>query len=237
MHAMSSSDDERRRILAEYRRRERDLPADRYAPWRPDEMLARNGRRRIAARLLRAAHAFPAPGDPCLEIGYGSLGWLGEMACWGLRENDLHGIELDPIRAQRAREIFPGADLRIGDATRLPWKDESFRLVVASTVFTSILDASVRLAVALEIERVLVAGGALLWYDFTINNRRNANVRKVGRKELRELFPRMAISMRSATLAPPLARLVAPRSWLMANVLEAVPLLRTHLVAVLIKGA
>jgi SAM-dependent methyltransferase len=229
--------EERQRILAEYRRRERELPPDRYVPWRPEEILARNGRRRAAATLLREAGAFPKSTDGCLEIGFGSLGWLGELVSWGVRENNLHGIELDPVRARQACEVLPGADLRVGDATQLPWKSESFQLVVASTVFTSILDSNVRQAVAREIGRVLVVGGALLWYDFTIDNRSNPNVRKVTRKELRELFPRLEGSMRSVTLAPPLARMVAPRSWLLANLLEAVPLLRTHLLAVLVKRA
>ncbi len=237
MTPMDSPEAERQRILAEYRRRERELPADRYAPWRPEEMLARNGRRRVAAMLLREARVFPTAGDRSLEIGFGSLGWLGDLVSWGLRESDLHGIELDPVRARRACEALPAADLRVGDATQLPWKDETFQLVVASTVFTSILDSNVRRAVAKEIGRVLAVGGALLWYDFTIDNRHNPNVRRVTRKELRELFPRLEGLMRSVTLAPPLARMVAPKSWLIANVLEAVPLLRTHLLAVLVKRA
>jgi hypothetical protein len=42
--------------------------------------------------------------------------------------------------------------------------------------------------------------------------------------------------IRPVTLAPPLARLLAPNSWTLATFLEAIPLLRTHLMAVLIKS-
>ncbi len=185
--------------------------------------------------MLKQAGVFPASGHPCLEVGYGSLGWLGELVNWGLRESDLHGIQLDPVRSRRAREILPGADLRCGDASQLPWADESFQLVVVSTVFTSILDQVVRKAVAVEITRVLAKGGALLWYDFAVNNPRNPNVRKVDRSELRGLFPDLHGSIRTATLAPPLARRVVARSWVAATLLEALPPLRTHLVAVLVK--
>jgi len=108
------------------------------------------------------------------------------LVCWGLREVDLHGIELDPARAGLTREILPGADLRVGDAVETPLADASFRLVIASTVFTSILDGAVRQVVAAEITRVIAPGGALLWYDFAVNNPRNPNVRKVGRRELRD---------------------------------------------------
>ena len=161
---------EHERILAEYRRREREVEGDLYAPWQAATSFMRAGRTRLAARMLKAAGAFPVPGSACLEIGYGSLGWLGEMVAWGVREQDLHGIELDAARARRAAEILPSADLRVGDATRMPWADGTFRLVIASTVFTSILDAGVRRAVALEVERVLAPGGALLWYDMAVNN-------------------------------------------------------------------
>jgi len=120
---------ERRRMLAEYRRREETIRPERYSPWEPSEMFMRVGRRRLAAALLNEAGVCPGPGDPCLEVGFGSLGWLGDLLCWGVREMDLHGIELDAVRAERAKEILPRADLRVGDATELPWDSNTFRLV------------------------------------------------------------------------------------------------------------
>jgi ubiquinone/menaquinone biosynthesis C-methylase UbiE len=227
---------ERQRILEEYRRREREIPSDRYAPWKADAILMRTSRSRLAAKLLHRAGVFPRAGDPCLEVGFGSLGWLGELLCWGLRQADLHGIELDPARLGRAKEILPVADLRLGDATELPWESESFRLVIASTVMSSILESAVRRLVAKEITRVLSPGGALLWWDFKVDNPQNSHVRRVQRRELRALFPTLKGEIRSVTLVPPLARLVAPRSWAIAAVLESIPLLRTHLLGVLKKS-
>jgi ubiquinone/menaquinone biosynthesis C-methylase UbiE len=226
-------DGERKRILEEYRRRAAVVPADRYAPWQPAEAFHRSERKRLAVRLLRQAGAFPRRGEACLEVGYGSLGWLADLLSWGLREADLHGIELDADRAAVAREALPAADLRVGDATELPWPDCSFRLLIASTVFTSILDRQMRRRVAGEIVRVLAPGGALLWYDFAVDNPRNPNVRRVTRRELAALFPTLLGPVRSVTLAPLLARAVVPRSWAVATLLEAIPFLRTHLLAVL----
>lgn len=228
---------ERQRILAEYRRRERDVDPGLYAAWNPAAILNRSSRTRQAALLLARAGVFPRPGDPCLEIGFGSLGWLPELLAWGMREPDLHGIELDATRAERAREVLPAADLRTGDASRLPWPDGTFRLVVASTMFSSILDSALRQAVAAEAARVLAPGGALLWYDLRVNNPRNPNVRRIGKAELRALFPTLAGTDRTVTLAPPLARLLAPRLEPLARLLELIPFLRTHRVAVLVKGA
>jgi hypothetical protein len=226
---------ERQRVLAEYRRRGEEIESDFYAPWRPSEIFLRAGRLRAAAFLLRQEDALPGPGDPCLEIGYGSLGWLGDLLCWGVREKSLHGLELDPARAEKARASLPAADLRVGDAAQIPWEDGRFRLVVVSTVFTSILDRRVREAIAAEIVRVMAPAGALLWYDFAVNNPGNPSVRRVGRPELRALFPDLAGPVRRVTLAPPIARRVVSRSWALATVLESIPFLRTHLLAVLKK--
>jgi hypothetical protein len=117
----------------------------------------------------------------------------------------------------------------------MPWADGVYRLVITSTVFTSIRDREVQGLLAREITRLIAPSGALLWYDFAYNNPRNRNVRGVSRRRLRALFPGLDGPIRSVTLAPPIARLVAPRSRALAQMLEAVPLLRTHLLAVLVK--
>lgn len=228
---------EQQRVRAEYRRREAAIEAGRYAPWQPAELLMRAGRKRVAATLLWRAGVFPQAGDRCLEIGYGRLGWLADLIDWGVRESDLSGIELDERRAEVARRALPAAELLVGDATELPWPDDTFRLVVASTVLTSVLDERVRRRIAHEAARVLAPGGALLWYDFAVNNPRNPHVRRVTRQELHSLFPALQGPVRRVTLAPPLARFLARRSWTGALLLEAVPWLRTHLLAVLVKPA
>jgi hypothetical protein len=226
---------ERSRVQEEYRRRDYEIPTDLYAPWQPAEIFMRAGRKRVAATMLHQAGVFPRQGDQCLEVGFGSQGWLGDLITWGIRENDLHGIELDSSRVRHAKEILPNADLRVGDATVLPWNENSFRLVILSTVFTSILDSSIRELLASEVTRVIAPGGALLWYDFAVDNPRNPNVRGVGRKELLRLFPSLVGRIKRVTLAPPIARLLVPKSFTLALLLECLPPVRTHLLAVLVK--
>jgi ubiquinone/menaquinone biosynthesis C-methylase UbiE len=232
---------ERLRIRAAYgRRREWEINSDLYAPWNPASILATSQRKRVAAWLLNEAGVFPKRGQQCLEVGCGSRGWLGDLLDWGQREVDLHGIDLDSDRIEQARESLPSADLRVGDATALPWVTGTFALVIASTVFSSIRDVRVQRLIAGEITRVLAPGGVLLWYDLRVNNPRNADVRKVSKKHLEQLFPSLNGRTQTCTLAPPLARLVTSRrnwSWPVASFLEAIPLLRTHLLAVLIKDA
>ncbi len=226
---------ERERIQLEYHRRAREISPDLYAAWQPAPWFMES-RNRTAATMLHRMGVFPKPGDQCLEVGFGNIGWLGELIGWGVSESNLHGIELYPDRAMKVRGILPAADLRIGDAVQLPWEDRTFQLVVASTLFTSILDNDVRRLIADEIVRVMQPGGALLWYDFAYNNPRNPGVRGIGRAGIKKLFPTLSGKIKTVTLAPPLTRLIAPRWWTLATFLEAIPLLRTHLIAVLIKA-
>jgi SAM-dependent methyltransferase len=227
---------ERQRIIAEFHRRDREVDDGLYAPWNPSAIYRRQTFTRVAALELSRNRVFPRPGQPCLEIGYGSRGWLAELLAWGMRERDLHGIELDADRAGVAREAFPAADLRTGDASQLPWPEAQFRLVIVSTVFSSILDSGYRRKIATEASRVLAPGGALLWYDLRVNNPSNPNVRGVGRSEISALFPGLSGTIRPVTLAPPLARILIPGMELFARILEMIPLTRTHLLAVLVKG-
>lgn len=230
---MSSAEAER--IRAEYRRRAREISPDRYAAWQPAEVLARSGRRRLALELLHRAGVFPDPEDRCLEVGCGGRGWLPDLLDWGVREPNLAGIDLDEPRIEALRRALPAADLRTGDAVALPWDPETFRLVITSTMFSSILDPGVRRIVAREIVRVLRPGGAVVFYDLAVDNPSNRNVRGIGERELRALFPDLRGDVRSVTLAPPIARVVAPISYPMAAALALVPWLRTHRLAVLVR--
>lgn len=232
---MNTVEAERERIQSEYRRRERELDPTLYAHWQPGEIFMRNERKRVAAKLLHDSHVFPTPANECLEIGYGSIGWLGDLISWGIPETNLHGIELDSARGGRAQAVLPAADLRIGDAVKLPWENEQFNLIIASTLFSSILNMHVRRMIASEITRVIAPGGALLWYDFSVRNPWNPHVQEINYRELQSLFPELQGKSQSLTLAPPLCRWMARKSWLLTTLASSVALLRTHLLAVLIK--
>ncbi len=214
------------RILEELRRREREVPADFYSLDRPANRFLRQGQERALREALEEIG--PLAGKRVLEVGCGSGNWL-EM----LEGAKLSGIELEPERAARAAARFPDADIRAGDASRLPWPDGSFDIVLQSTVFSSILDPGMRRAVASEMLRVLAPGGAILWYDFFVNNPSNPHVRGVRRREIEALFPGCRVSLRRTTLAPPLARRIVPVSWKLAELLESLRVLDTHFFGVI----
>lgn len=225
----------RERILAANARRRAEVDGGRYAPSNPAELFMTGGRRREAAALLSALGVFPREGSRVLEVGCGEGGLLPELLGWRLAAGDLHGVDLDPARLEIARRRLPGCHFLEADAAALPHGPGSFDLVIASTVFSSILERELQQAVAAEIARVLRPGGAYLHYDLAVDSPRNQDVRGVPARRLAELFPGLSGKIRRVTLAPPLCRALLPRFGPLAALLEGLPFLRSHLLAVLIK--
>jgi ubiquinone/menaquinone biosynthesis C-methylase UbiE len=171
-----------------------------------------------------------------LEVGCGSGDLLRDFIKWGARPENIVGIELLRERMAEAVELCPKAiSIHQGNAARLPFAGESFDIVVQSTVFTSVLDRGMKQELALEMRRVLKPEGLILWYDFHINNPRNPDVKGVKRREIYALFPDCDIRLQSITLAPPIARRLAPLSWLLCYVLSKIPWLCSHYIGVIRK--
>jgi len=228
MSIMQPQTQEAQRIIEEYSRREREIPADFYALWRPANLFIWQGHERAVLRGLSRAGLLPLTTRRVLDVGCGKGDWLGVFEEFGCPRDSAAGIELGPAAAQEAATRFPGADVRCGNATQLPWEDRSFDVVFQRTIFSSILDHSVRRVVAAEMLRVLRPGGAIIWLEFFFNNPRNPHVVGIGSREVRALFPGCNIKLRRITLAPPLARRVVPLSWGLASWLESLRFLNTH---------
>jgi SAM-dependent methyltransferase len=172
-----------------------------------------------------------------LEIGCGTGYWLREFVQWDAKPSKLFGVDVLSDRIERARGLCAAkVSLALANAASLPFRDNSFDIVFQSTVFTSILDPRVRKRVAGEMIRVVQPRGVIIWYDFFFDNPRNADVRAVGRRELGALFKGCEIESRRITLLPPLARVLARYSWVACRVLNTVPFLRTHILAVIRPG-
>ena len=171
-----------------------------------------------------------------LEVGCGTGGILRRFLRWGARPENLVGVDLVQENVDQARRLSPGTvSLLCGNAADLPFPDASFDLVIQATVFSSILDSSLKQRISREMLRVLKADGAILWFDFFLNNPRNRDVRGIGRKEIRNLFPNCHLSLHRANPAPPLLRLLAPKSWLLCEVLARLAFLDTHYLGLLYK--
>lgn len=227
--------DETTRVSERYARRE---PRDgRYSLLRPEVMQAVHERQRglralLAAAARRDARWADLPALKLVEVGCGSGGNLLELLRLGFAPGHLQGLELLPERAAAARAVLPAAlAVREGDACAAPLEAGSQDLVLASTVFSSLLDEAFQQRLADRMWAWLRPGGAVLWYDFAYDNPRNPDVRGVPLARVRQLWPQARITARRVTLAPPLARRLAPLHPALALLANALPLLRTHRLA------
>ena len=225
---------EEARIRAAYAKRQGDDA--RYSWFSPGHLfIVQERERRLLALLHRYGFA-PLSSKRILEIGCGTGYWLREFIKWGSRPENVTGIDLLPDRIAEARSLCPdGIKLHCGNAASLEFDDSMFDLVLQSTAFTSILDPTTKQQIASEMIRVLKVKGLILWYDYYMNNPWNPDVQGIKKKEINALFPSCNIDLRRITLAPPLARRIAPHSWLLAYLLERIPLLRTHYIGVIRK--
>lgn len=227
--------DETQAIAARYARR-RD--GDRYSPQRPEVQRLLQERQRALQALLAEAGLEDLSTLRLVEVGCGSGGNLLELLRMGFDAPKLCGIELLPERLAQARTALPAAlVLHGGDALQAPVAPGSMDIVYLSTVLSSLLDDAYQQRLADTLWAWLKPGGALLVYDFTVNNPRNPDVRGVPLARLRTLFPQARMRHRRVTLAPPLARAVVRLHPVLYDVCNALPLLRTHVLAWLQKPA
>lgn len=196
----------------------------------------------VTAALRRAG--IRLQGVSVLEVGSGFGHNLHRLTDLGAAQGT--GIDLSESRVEEARRRYPGLHLVTGDASSLPFEDGSFDLVTQYVCLSSVLDANVRAAIAQEMWRVTKPGGAVLSYDIRPTPRA---IQAAGRAmhalrgtaapdggtptvpipegELRGYFP-VEPEIRDVTLNFELATAVAGRSAALARALKAVPLLRTH---------
>ena len=220
---------ETQRIVAAYERRKRTVPPDRYSVFNRGDTLDFQELEREILAVLDREH-FDLSGEKLiLEVGCGTGVWLREFVKWGALPEHLVGIDLLPERIEKARKLCPcGVTLECGNAARLEFPNNCFDLVLQSTVFTSILDRSLRHAVAAEMLRVLKPNGFIIWYDLYWNNPRNPDVRGIRGREIRELFCGCQVRLRRVTLAPPIGRFIARYSLLLYMLLSRTKILCTH---------
>jgi ubiquinone/menaquinone biosynthesis C-methylase UbiE len=183
--------------------------------------------------LLRSRELLPLTESKILDVGCGYGFFLLAMQVLGASPANVHGIDLLPERIEVARSTHPGIALQVGNAEELPYTDASFDLVILSTVFTSVLDPTMRANIAGEVSRVLRREGSILWYDFRYDNPWNPHVRGMRRADVAKVFPGFALDLETVTPLPQLARRLGPLTSTLYPVLAAVPVLRTHYLGLL----
>ena len=226
--------DEMHDVAARYARRAG--LAGRYSLLRPEVWQTVQERDRALLRRFAAEGLTDFAPLTLTEVGCGAGFNLLGLLRWGFAPEHLSGVELLPERHAQARRALPAATaLWLGDATQAPIAPASQDLVLQATVFSSLLDDAFQQRLADAMWSWLKPGGAVVWYDFTVDNPRNPDVRGVPIRRLRALFPQARLRWQRVTLAPPLARSLCRVHPALYGIANALPLLRTHVLAWLAK--
>jgi ubiquinone/menaquinone biosynthesis C-methylase UbiE len=220
---------EEKRIRNVYAARDASGKPELYAWYKLDALFNQFRFRTVLVSLLAAYGIRDLSQQEVLDIGCGTGIWLRTLLEWGADAPRLHGIDLLEDRIQRAKVLCPGVDFHMASGYHIPFPSQSMDLILAFTVFSSIIGPDMRKSLAAEMLRVLKPGGMILVYDYRISDPRNRDTVGIRRAEIRRLFPNTSSKFHSLTLAPPISRIVAPVSPLLAHILESCfPFLRTH---------
>jgi ubiquinone/menaquinone biosynthesis C-methylase UbiE len=220
--------DEVRRIRAVYGQR----PTGKISEWIPHfNLYARyllNERNELLVHAFRKLKVPSLKDMKVLDVGCGAGTLLRYLFDYGAQPQDCFGVDVLEDMLKAAKRLSPNIAFLVASGARLPFPDEAFDMAFQSLVFTSVLDPSLKQAMASEILRVIKTRGRFVWYDFSYDNPRNPNVRGIRRSEIRRLLPGCKLTFWRLTLAPPIGRLAAALSPFLYHLLSQFPFLCTH---------
>jgi ubiquinone/menaquinone biosynthesis C-methylase UbiE len=234
---MQESEKELVRIREAYERRKESVPTHLYSFLNPSALFLIQQRERSLLNTLKRNGFEHLSEMRILDIGCGSGNVLREFIRYGANPENLYGIDFLQDRIDTAVKISPNIHFKCGNAEKLPYENNSFDIVILFTVLTSILDSGMKKAIASEALRILKPQGIILYYDYLYDNPKNRDVRGVKMPEIRRLFDGSPVEFKRITLAPPIARAVAPYSWSVCYLLEKLKIFNTHYLGVIKKGS
>src|ERR1700733_5232098 len=107
MSISSSPEAEAARIKEVYRRREIDIPKDRYSLFKEENLLAHLDLQHEILALFRKFSRTSLEAERILDVGCGRAYWLRQMIQWGAKPENLFGVDLMSDRLQDAKKLCP----------------------------------------------------------------------------------------------------------------------------------
>jgi SAM-dependent methyltransferase len=132
--------------------------------------------------------------DHVLDVGCATGYGLWQFLLSGFPLEHLHGIDLFDDRVAEGRKRTPGMDLRVGDATAMPFSDRQFGLVCEQFCFCHIPDADAKVRIAREMMRV--SGKFILIHDWRMGSQ-SRKLYGVSRARIAEWFPGWQVRQRT----------------------------------------
>jgi 2-polyprenyl-3-methyl-5-hydroxy-6-metoxy-1,4-benzoquinol methylase len=207
-----------------------------YAPRRTfDERMTNRGIRRLwlerndaFVELLSRQLARPLSECWILDFGCGPGIITNWLHLQGASSQRIVGVDLQRDRITAARKAYPGLTFVEANGEHLPFSARQFDIVLAFTVFSSILDRELAGRIATELMRVLAIDGMIVWYDMRYPNPSNPHIRAMTRSRIHSLFPMMSTQLDTLTLLPPVAERLGPLTDALYPLLATIPAFRSH---------
>ncbi len=227
-----SYQDERQRILEAYRKRQEVRPLE-FSDQGYENL---SHRLRVEERYHETYKIIKDQFNPSiadlkiLDFGCGDGNFLKKTLDWGAQAENLTGIELRENVLREARKKLPHSHWIQACGSELPLSDQGIDIVVANTVFSSILLTDLQKAISVELERVLKPEGLIIIYDFHRKNPHNIDVQAMPLEKFKPLFGGFdLVYSKSITFRPDWARKF-PSIFLKAifPLLSAFPSFKTH---------
>jgi ubiquinone/menaquinone biosynthesis C-methylase UbiE len=168
-----------------------------------------------------------------LEVGCGPGDELARIARADAGLAQVIGVEILLEELSGSKAVQPRMAVACADGAALPFRDASFDIVAQYMMLSSVPDPHRRATLGREMLRVLRPGGRIVSLDLRYPRLPPRGRVAVGRRSLRAIFPGLRVESSTHVLLPPLARLLAPWSARLCDLLGRVPFLRTYRLAVL----
>lgn len=225
--------DELDRLKSVYK--DRESINNRYNPVLPENYYIVSSREKIFIKSLLNNFGTDFSDLKVLDLGFGSGNDIFTLIKAGFKSKNISGVEVIEERFNRLKQLLPDTNLKLNSGFNIPFEDNSFDLIIQSTVFSSVLNPDSRKQLADEMIRVLKPNGKIFFYDLKYPNPWNKNVLKIDKKELNFLFNYHHKKSVSVTLNPVIVRKLAKYSIILCEILEQTPVFCSHYYTVITK--
>ena len=167
-----------------------------------------------------------------LDLGCGDGGIIRTLIEFGVNPENITGLELLESRIDEAKKKSSShIKWFIGDLEKLPQEYGNYDLIILCTVFSSILNDSLRFSLAKKIWDRLNNDGRILVFDFRYNNPLNKDVKRVSLHELKNYWPSNDFYYRKLWCIPPFSRYISCISQILPYILcNLIPILKSHFI-------
>jgi ubiquinone/menaquinone biosynthesis C-methylase UbiE len=231
----NGSNDEARRVEVFYRKHLSSHTDRRWSRDNRGNQAILVEREQVLRDLLQGALSETASGLRVLEIGCGSgstlLSWRERFA----GGHTLVGVDLLQFRLAEAQRMNADGQFVCAGGDRLPFRADSFDVVLAYTLFSSVLSDRTARGISDEVDRVLKPGGLVVIYDFRVRRPTSRGTRAVRLHQIVSWFPAYSMRAQQVTVFPPLARHLAFLTAIFYGWLRRLPALLTHNLVLLAK--